>query len=598
MKVVLVGGTPYEHSAARGPSWDARKDFADSSYNYAIGLLKACALADPEASRATTIHLEDFAVKRTQRRFDDAQLHALLAQEPDVVGFSCACWNVHLFLAAAAQVRAERPDTVIVLGGPAARNRPARLLEASPSVDVVVCGDGERAFVELCRRGFDDPSGIADIAFRDGDRILLGPTSKTALDLAELPSPYIDGTFVPRAQSLLIEPSRGCRFRCRFCSWSTRSGGVRYAPPARVAAEVAWATRGGYSGASFCDSAINHDTTRFRELSDAVLEGDPAGALRLSVFLRHEELDAEQLAILRARPFQEIILGLESIHATALAGCGKRPIDAAALERTLAELGATGSRVTLSVMSGLPSDTVRGFEQTLDYVEGLQRRMPDVVDAICCFWLAVLPGTRYEADRESLGFATPSWGTPYILRSRDFSEMDLRQMATILVERTRHNPRLFCEQVHVDVVEASDRELEAVLAGDGAGTSETRAVASVAAADASLLAPWSVREARDGWVLTRVEGSGGEITWWFARAAGGVEVAVRVCPRDVARPQACFSRTRRYEIYYVGQPGPDLAGPALDALLTGVTRLVERNEGSAAPPPRAGASTPRGSRSR
>lgn len=581
MKVVLVGGTPFEHAAARGSTWDTRKDFAASSYNYAIGLLKACVLADPEASRKTVVHLEDFAVTRTQRQLTDAQLEALLGAEPDVVGFSCACWNVHLFLNAAAQVRAARPATVVVLGGPAARKSPEQLLQASACVDVVVSGDAERAFLELCRRGFRDPSGIADVAYRDAERVVVGPSSTTALDLAELPSPYLTGAFVPRAESLLVEPSRGCRFRCRFCSWSTRSGGVRYAPRSRIASELEWAARGGYPGAGFCDSAINHDTARFRELSDAVLEGDPARSLNLSVFLRHEELDPEQLSILRARPFQEIILGIESIHAAALASCGKRPLDTAELERTLTALGQTGSHVTLSLMSGLPGDTVRGFEQTLDYVEDLQERMPDVVSGICCFWLAVLPGTRYEADRERFGFETASWGTPYVVRSRDFSEQDLRELARILVERTRRNARLYCEQVHVDVVEAgAGVPLDSVLSGTStvAPRPAGRARRGPAEAHASLLSPWTSGEARDGWVLTRVEPAGGEVTYVFARHADGLEVSVRVCPRDAERPRSCFSRTRRYEIYYLGRPAPALAGAALDELLTGVTRLVERNE--------------------
>lgn len=581
MKVALVGGTPFEHAAARGSTWDTRKDFAASSYNYAIGLLKACVLADPEAGRKTTVHLEDFAVTRTQRQLTDAQLEALLASEPDVVGFSCACWNVHLFLSAAAQVRAVRPQTAVVLGGPAARKSPELLLQASASVDVVVSGDGERAFVELCRRELRDPSGIADVAYRDGSRIVVGPTSTTALDLADLPSPYVTGAFSPHAESLLVEPSRGCRFRCRFCSWSTRNGGVRYAPRSRVASELAWAARHGYPGAGFCDSAINHDTARFRELSEAVLEGDPARALKLSVFLRHEELDPEQLGILRARPFQEIILGIESIHAAALASVGKRPLDPNELERTLGELGETGSRVTLSLMSGLPGDTVRGFEQTLDYVEALQRRMPDVVSGICCFWLAVLPGTRYEADRERFGFETASWGTPYVVRSLDFSESDLRELARILVERTRRNPHLYCEQVHVDVVEAGPGvALDDVLSGTGAvaPARAARERRGPAETSASLLAPWASGELRDGWVLTRVEPTGGEVTYVFARHSDGLEVSVRISPRDAERPRSCFSRTRRHEIYYLGRPPAALAGPALEELLTGVTRLVERNE--------------------
>lgn len=463
-KVVLVGGTPAEHAGEAGRTWDGRKDFAFSSYNYAIGLLRACALADDEARDAVEIGLLDFPVARTQRRLGDAAIAAILAEQPDVVGLSCACWNTDLFAETARHLHRVAPGVVVVAGGPGVTHDAEARLAASEGFDVIVRGEGERPFVELCRRRFRGYEGIPGVTWRDGGRVVANPELAELMDLGAGSSPYLSEAFVPRAAGLLIEPSRGCRFRCSFCSWSTRGGPVRWAPRARIAAEVAWAVRRGYGGANFCDTAINHDTERLRALCEAIAEGDPGRTLRCSAFLRHEALDGEQLAVLADYPFSEIILGIESLNPAALRSVGKAPIDPGALERRIEDLGRRGSRVTVSLISGLPGDSLEGFAATLDWAEGLLARLPEVVNLVCCFWLAVLPGTRYAARAEELGMRSARLGTPYLLMSRAFSSMDLVRMARMLVERGARTPRLACEEVHGVVAAARDPgDLEAVI---------------------------------------------------------------------------------------------------------------------------------------
>ncbi len=171
--------------------------------------------------------------------------------DPHVVAFSNYIWNSNLASAAASWLRAVRPDTVIVMGGPNVNTTepPAAVafLAARPAVDFYIPQEGEVPFLRLLEafsmlgrsraalvgEGIsgtwslapDRQSLIADyldvpMATPPGG---LDPRTGRLLDLDDIPSPYLSGImdgylehpgYVP-----LIETNRGCPYSCTFCSW-------------------------------------------------------------------------------------------------------------------------------------------------------------------------------------------------------------------------------------------------------------------------------------------------------------------------------------------------------------------------------------------
>lgn len=578
MRVVLVAATPAEHAIGSGFKRD-RKDFAFSSYNYAIGLLDACVRADPELRETVDIARRDLPVPRFQTALSDAQLEDILAENPDVVGLSCYCWSLDLFLDAARRLKQSKPGVFVLLGGPSASFGADALLRANPSVDAVARGEAEESFLQLCRAGFREPWRIAGVTARDGEGAIHHDDSAACdVDISRQPSPYLAGVLRPEAPSLLIEPSRGCRFRCSFCSWSARRGPIRHQPRQRLADELRWATANGYRGASFCDTAVNHDTNRLRELVEVICEADPERKLAFSLFLRLERLDDEQLELLKHVRCEELIIGLESIHEAPLRNVGKPPIDRAALESRLSRLARDGHRVTLSIMSGLPGDTVEGFGATLDYLEEVMQRIPDAINFVCCFWLAVLPGTRFSERSRELGFETIGCGTPYVVRSKDFRPQDLVAMARMIVERADRNPRFRCEEIH--------REAASIGAVPAPDSATARAPSSQSGPPPSasrlemLLSPWTPGQRRGAWIFVGAsppmagEGIG---TFSFRHGSSRFVLHVNLAARDDSR--ACFARTGRHNLYYrsegAGMPGD------VPRLLEVLTRLISQNEGKA-----------------
>ena len=79
---------------------------------------------------------------------DCGLVEEILARQPWMVGFSCYLWNINRTLWICEQLKARRPELLIVLGGPEITSDNAWVLE-SGTIDYAVIGEGEQTFTEL-----------------------------------------------------------------------------------------------------------------------------------------------------------------------------------------------------------------------------------------------------------------------------------------------------------------------------------------------------------------------------------------------------------------------------------------------------------------
>src|SRR4029453_4086050 len=87
----------------------------------------------------------------------------------DIAGFSTYVWNGNRSLAIARGLKATRPETLIVFGGPHVPDDAEAFLRANPFIDVACHGEGEQTFSEIAERyperGWED---VAGVSFIDG----------------------------------------------------------------------------------------------------------------------------------------------------------------------------------------------------------------------------------------------------------------------------------------------------------------------------------------------------------------------------------------------------------------------------------------------
>jgi len=173
---------------------------------------------------------------------------------PDIVASSgFATCNAYTTVRALAAAKKVKPEALTVTGGQHFTATAQETLEAYREVDVIVRGEGEQTLVELVRaiRERRPLTKVEGISFRHDGNVVHNTPRALIRNLDELPFPgyhFVEKLihryhFKMMAGSntryALIEGSRGCTQRCRFCSqWSHWQGTWRTKSAKRIADEM------------------------------------------------------------------------------------------------------------------------------------------------------------------------------------------------------------------------------------------------------------------------------------------------------------------------------------------------------------------------
>lgn len=168
----------------------------------------------------------------------------------DLAGFSVYVWNSRISLEAARRLKARRPETVIVFGGPQVPDEPEAFLRRHPFIDLVVHNEGEQTFTALLDSFPGRDWGAIDgVSFVNAaGEFIKTPPRQRMRDLDGLPSPFLTGAFdaliaanPDEAWIGLWETNRGCPFKCTFCDWgSSTAAKVNKFEDDRLMRELDW----------------------------------------------------------------------------------------------------------------------------------------------------------------------------------------------------------------------------------------------------------------------------------------------------------------------------------------------------------------------
>ncbi|MCX7958801.1 MAG: cobalamin-dependent protein [Deltaproteobacteria bacterium] len=448
-KIILIAGTPAEHSVNYSYN-DDKRDFAAKTYNYATAVLKANSRIS--GRNIYDIEIIDYPVTRKMNNLSDEQIAKILNKSPVAIGFSVYCWNRHIFENAARSIKKADKNIIIVAGGPSVSSDPADIIRKNNCIDIAVTGDGEVIFSDLLKNDFSNLGNIRGIVFRRGNSVVCN-SGKGQVDINDILSPYLADDYLPESDMVMIEPSRGCVYRCKFCSWS-QNRRLNIKNKSLLADEIAWAYSKGYKKVNFSDTSVNMTDGQLKVISDALKLSKTADKISLSVFMKHDKITVTQMRMIDGLKFDEIIMGLESVNDNVLRECGKSPFDRKRFEEIVKTLGMAGSRITISIITGLPVDSYDGIRRTVNYLERLIDKYPDYINFVCSFWLAILPGTRFERNAEKYGFEYLKKGTPYLISSKYMNKKDLLRVADYILHKKEENNKFFCEEYYIEALES------------------------------------------------------------------------------------------------------------------------------------------------
>jgi radical SAM superfamily enzyme YgiQ (UPF0313 family) len=365
-------------------------------FSLALGYLKAYAQKDNFILKNTEIDIADFDTETHDAR----QLVYYLSQsKPDIIGFSCYCWNINKVLETIRMVRTIYPNIKIILGGPEVGPISSRYLKENPFIDVIVKGEGEATFAELLKYylGKERLEQIQGISYRANGQVFENPDRLPIEELGEIPSPYLEGILTPRDKVTYIETFRGCIFRCGYCFEGKNFPRPRFFPEERVKREIEFImSHPEIKSFHFVDPIFNLKKDRLQKIVEILSSSNRFGTELRTVEIIAEFVDEETIELFKKANVKSVETGPQTVNKDTLKNVN-RYFDEDKFKRGVRLLEDNGIEVLTDLIIGLPGDTFFKFVNSV-------RTLIDMSPTTIVFSiLHVLPGTSLYQQSNSFG---------------------------------------------------------------------------------------------------------------------------------------------------------------------------------------------------
>ena len=160
-----------------------------------------------------------------------------LLSKTDVVGISVFTNNYKIASEVSKEIKKIDPNIPIIIGGPHCTFLKNNVFSHIPCADISVEAEGEYVILDLAKyfEGYLKLSDIKGIKYKENDKIKSGKPLQIIKDIDSIPFParnltekYDYGNFDwglrPKKKFTTMISSRGCPFKCRFC---TRFGNIK-----------------------------------------------------------------------------------------------------------------------------------------------------------------------------------------------------------------------------------------------------------------------------------------------------------------------------------------------------------------------------------
>jgi len=387
-------------------------------FSLALGYVKAYAMKDDFIRRSANIEILDFDTAGLNIQ---QVIYYLSQRRPDVIGFSCYCWNIEKVLDTARIAKTIYPTIQIVLGGPEVSPIGLKYLKEYPFLDAVIKGEGEITFAELlrCSLGQGSIQDVSGISYRIDDHVFENPDRPPIEDLSQIPSPYLEGILIPKDKVSYIETYRGCIFRCHYCFEGKNLPRLRFFPDERVRREIElFMNNPEIKTFHFVDTVFNFRKERLAKIADMLAAANRYGADLRTVEIIAEFVDEETVQLFKKANVRSIETGPQTVNEDTLKNVN-RYYKAEQFRNGVRLLEEHGIEVTTDLIIGLPGDTFFKFVRSVRTI--LDMKPSTIIFSI----LHVLPGTVLYEKSDEFGLKFDDKAPHLVLSAPDFPFEDI-----------------------------------------------------------------------------------------------------------------------------------------------------------------------------
>ena len=285
-------------------------------------------------------------------------------QPPYIFGFSVLTAAFKGAVLLSKELKRRYPDSVIVFGGIHPTACPDDVLSYE-HINTVIRGEGEQALVEFyrCIKENRDFTHLDGLSFRKDSNMVHNKISQNTINLDDLPAfPY--HLFKSARYDLgFVVSSRGCPYRCIFCSNRVTTGKkYRHSSAKNIIRDLDWICnqylirKQGKINVQFLDDNLLVNKERIYELLDEIKRNGFDKKLTFSFQARGDNVNYKLLKDLYDTGFKSVFFGLETASEAIMRLIKKDETVAQCVEavRMAKEIG---FYVSATFIYGLPGDT-------------------------------------------------------------------------------------------------------------------------------------------------------------------------------------------------------------------------------------------------
>ena len=308
-----------------------------------------------------------------------SRIQAVLATQPELVGFSATTSGFLDGVDMAEGIKASNPRLPIVFGGVHVSSLGGVLLEKWSSIDFLVMGEGE-ATLKALADGVP-PDEIDGLIYRDKEEIKANPPRERIPDLDTLPFPaYGKVLGFPKAYRLppfsyiqtpgaSISTSRGCVYRCDYCVRTVFNKGFRYNSAEYTFEHLKWLReRFGVRHCNIYDDLFTLNRNRVMALCEKLAKARLGVHFNCAVRIGHT--DDALLEALRDAGCIMVSIGMESGDPELIKTL-KSGVTLDQVRETVATIQRHGLRAKGLFMMGVKGETPASFQRTSDFIISL-----------------------------------------------------------------------------------------------------------------------------------------------------------------------------------------------------------------------------------
>jgi radical SAM superfamily enzyme YgiQ (UPF0313 family) len=314
----------------------------------------------------------------------------VIKEDPDILGVSTLTCSSLMAPKIAEEVKKIKPSITVAFGNHHATFNAERILGKYPFVDVIVRGEGEQTCLDLVNYLKEEKSlkDVLGVTFRHANQIVSNLDRPLIKDVDALPFPdrgLLDVEYHNSIVGINIAPrkftsfitSRGCVFKCRFCSCASMARNLwRPRSIENILEEMNLLMSEGYEQLFFVDDNFTLNQKR---------------VIKLCQMMRKEKIDMEwvsegrvdqcsynMLREMKKAGCRLIYFGIESGSQKVLNYYDKRTTPRQS-EKAVAKARKAGIDLIIgSFIVGAPVETEKDIEQTFEIIRRIDLDIPQI----------------------------------------------------------------------------------------------------------------------------------------------------------------------------------------------------------------------------